>query len=252
MSNTTERFSNRVENYIKYRPSYPPQVIDLLRDECGLASDSLIADVGSGTGIFARLLLENGCQVFGIEPNEPMREAAEKLLADYPKFTSIAAPAEATPLPDDSVDLITAAQAFHWFDRDKAKLEFRRILKPGGYLVLIWNERLTDTTLFLREYEKLLLDYSTDYTQVNHTQIDDTVLSEFFAPSSYQIRTFENRQLFDYEGLQGRLLSSSYAPPQDHPSAASMLAELRRIFDANQQKGTVSFDYETKVYFGVL
>lgn len=252
MQNVTQRFSDRVENYVRYRPTYPAQVLDLLREECDLTAQSVVADIGSGTGIFARMLLESGCRVLAVEPNAPMRGAAEKLLSGYADFTSIAAPAESTTLPDFCADFVTAAQAFHWFDRAKAKVEFRRVLKPQGFVILLWNERLADTTPFLRDYEKLLLDFSTDYAQVNHTQIDDAVLADFFAPHGFQKRSFANCQLFDYQGLEGRLLSSSYAPESNHPSHAPMLAQLRRLFDANAENGCVSFDYETNIYWGRL
>jgi ubiquinone/menaquinone biosynthesis C-methylase UbiE len=144
--NPTQRFSGRVENYVRYRPGYPPEVLQLLRQECGLTPDHVIADAGSGTGILTRILLEAGCSVFAIEPNAEMRHAGERLLAAYPRFSSVAGSAEATSLPDHSVDFITAAQAAHWFHRDHARREFLRILKPGGWVVLAWNERCTDST----------------------------------------------------------------------------------------------------------
>jgi ubiquinone/menaquinone biosynthesis C-methylase UbiE len=153
-SNPTSRFSGRVENYIRYRPGYPPEVLNALKTECGLKSRHVIADIASGTGIWTRRLLENGNPVFGVEPNAEMREAGERLLAEFPKFTSIAGPAEATTLADQSVDFVTAAQAAHWFDRARSRQEFARILKPGGWLVLLWNERLTDSTPFLRDCTK--------------------------------------------------------------------------------------------------
>lgn len=252
MTDSTQRFSNRVQNYIKYRPSYPPQVVELLRAECGLSLPTVVADIGSGTGIFSRLLLEEGCTVYGVEPNAPMRQAAEELLADNANFISVDAPAEKTTLPDKSVNLITCAQAFHWFDRALCKEEFKRILQPDGCIVLLWNERLVDTTLFLRGYEQLLLDFATDYEQVNHTNIDDAVLKDFFAPQEFQKRTFANQQWFDYAGLEGRLLSSSYAPGPEHPNCAPMIAALRALFEMHQNKGKVSFDYETNIYWAKL
>src|ERR1700678_1940440 len=167
-SNSTSRFSDRVENYVRYRPGYPPEVMQELKTECGLNPRHVVADVASGTGIWTRLLLENGNPVFGVEPNPEMREAGEGLLGAFPKFTSVAGAAEATTLADHSVDFVTAAQAAHWFDRAGARREFVRILKPGGWLVLLWNERLTDSTAFLREYEQLLLTYATDYQDIRH------------------------------------------------------------------------------------
>src|SRR5437879_9326158 len=167
-SNATSRFSDRVENYVRYRPGYPPQALETLKAECGLSADYVIADIASGTGIWTRLLLENGNRVFGVEPNAEMRTAGERLLAGFSRFTSIKGTAESTTLPDRSVDLVTAAQAAHWFDRPRARREFLRILKPGGWLVLLWNERRTDSRPFLRDYEQLLLTYGTDYQEVRH------------------------------------------------------------------------------------
>jgi SAM-dependent methyltransferase len=250
-SNATSRFSDRVENYIRYRPGYPPEVLQALKDECGLTPIHVIADIASGTGIWTRMLLENGNPVLGVEPNTDMREAGERLLAGFSHFNSVAGTAEATTLADRSVDFVTAAQAAHWFDRQKARREFVRILKPGGWLVLLWNERLVDSTRFLRDYEQLLLAYGTDYQDVRHERTTDAV-NEFFDPAQFQERVFPMRQEFDYAGVEGRLLSSSYAPGPEHPQHAPMLRQLRRIFDECVVQGRVAFEYKTRLYFGRL
>ena len=250
-SNATSRFSDRVENYVRYRPGYPPEVVHALMAECGLTPSHVVADIASGTGIWTRMLLENGNAVFGIEPNAEMRGAGERLLAAWPKFASVAGTAEATTLAGQSVDFVTAAQAAHWFDRKRARREFTRILKPGGWLVLLWNERVTDSTQFLRDYEELLLAYGTDYEGVRHERTTSAV-NEFFDPAPFQARVFEMRQEFDYSGVEGRLLSSSYAPAPDHPGHAPMLRDLRRIFDISSSAGRVTFEYKTRVYFGRL
>ncbi len=250
-SDSTQRFSSRVENYVRYRPSYPPEVVDLLKDECGLTMNSIIADIASGTGIFSKLLLENGNRVFGVEPNPDMRKAGEEYLAGYPRFTSIAGTAEATTLPDRSVDIATAAQAAHWFDLQKARQEFLRIARPRGWSVLLWNERSTQSTPFLREYEQLLLDYGTDYKDVRHERTTDNI-QDFFAPSPFQAQVFKLDQKTDYAGLEGRLLSSSYAPSPEHVKCAPMLTKLRCIFDAHQVNGKVVLEYNTRVYYAQL
>ena len=250
-SNATSRFSDRVENYIRYRPDYPPEVLALLRSDCGLGPGHVIADIAFGTGIWTRHLLENGITVFGIEPNADMRQAGQRLLAAFPRFTSIAGSAEKTTLPNQSVDFVTAAQAAHWFDRAAARQEFVRILKPNGWLVLLWNERVTDATPFLREYEQLLLTYGTDYEDVRHERTTNAV-NEFFDPAPYQERTFDMRQEFDYAGLEGRLLSSSYAPGPGHPTHEPMLRALKRLFETHAAAGRVAVDYKTRVYFGQL
>ena len=249
--NATSRFSDRVENYVRYRPGYPAEILHVLRTECGLTPEQVIADIASGTGIWTRVMLEAGYAVWGVEPNADMRQAGERLLAEFPRFRSVAGTAEATKLADASVDLATAAQAAHWFDRGHAGREFRRILKPGGWLVLLWNERETDSTPFLRDYESLLLAYGTDYADVRHERTTEAV-NEFFDPAPYRERTFAMRQEFDYAGLEGRLLSSSYAPGPGHPKHGPMLVELRRIFDEHAAGGRVSFDYRTRVYFGQI
>jgi SAM-dependent methyltransferase len=249
VADPTQRFSSRVDNYVRYRPGYPPEVLELLKAECGLTSASVIADIGSGTGILTRIFLEHGNRVFGVEPNEDMRRAGEKLLSAYPRFTSVAGTAEATTLPDHSVDLVTAAQAAHWFDREPARREFLRILKAGSGVILLWNERKTDTTLFLREYEQLLLTYGTDYEDVRHERTTSAI-SEFFAPTPYQQRVFDSYQEFDYQALEGRLLSSSYTPQPGNPKHQPMLEELRRIFDQGGDR--VRFEYNTRVYYAQL
>jgi SAM-dependent methyltransferase len=251
MVTATERFSSRVENYVRYRPHYPGETVGFLKDQCGLTAESVIADVGSGTGFLAELFLKNGNPVFGIEPNKDMREAGERFLAEYPRFTSLAATAEATTLADQSVDFITAGQAFHWFDRESCGREFVRILRPGGRVVLVWNDRHTDTTPFLVAYEKLLRYHGTDYDQVNHKRIDVAVIRAFFRAEP-KFKTFPNHQHFDFPALKGRLLSSSYVPDAGQPRYEEMLAALKLLFDTYAQNGKVTFDYDTLVYYGQL
>lgn len=244
----TERFSGRVDAYIRFRPGYPAAVLELLTFECGLTPHHLVADVGSGTGLLARLFLDNGNQVYGVEPNAAMRSAAERFLAGYPGFISIPAVAESTTLATASVDFVTVGQAFHWFDQQTAHQEFVRILRPGGWIVLVWNARQTDATPFLRDYEQLLNTHAPDYATVNHRNSGLPELREVFG-SGLRVRPFENRQVFDYAGVEGRLLSSSYAPLPGQPGHEAMLAELRRIFDAHQVGGQVVFHYTTEVTY---
>ncbi len=246
-----ERFTDRVADYVAYRPQYPADVLEVLRDELGLSASSIVADIGSGTGILSELLLRAGSTVFAVEPNEAMREAAENLLRDEPNFRSVDGTAERTTLPDASVDLVTAGQAFHWFDADAARVEFARILKPGGGVALVWNMRRIHATPFLRDYEKFLREFGTDYTQVNCEQLPEARIAQFFV-HGYQQRLFDNAQDFDFAGLRGRLLSSSYVPRAGHPNYELMLAELRRRFDVHQQDGRVRLEYDTRLYFGHL
>jgi ubiquinone/menaquinone biosynthesis C-methylase UbiE len=247
----TTRFSDRVENYVRYRPGYPPEVIALLAAECGLKPTHIVADVASGTGAFTRLLLENGNPVFVIEPNAEMREAGMSQLDAYDRLVSVAGTAEETTLRPASVDFVTAAQAAHWFDLPKTRAEFSRILRPQGWCVLLWNERRTATTPFLRDYEQLLLTYGTDYEDVRHERTT-AMIHEFFAPAPCQERVFSLRQRFDYEGAAGRLLSSSYAALEGHPKHAPMMQEMQRIFRAHATDNHVEFEYDTRVYYGHL
>lgn len=248
----TRRFSTRVENYIKYRPTYPPAIVDLLRRECGLTARAVVADVGSGTGLLSELFLKNGNRVYGVEPNREMREAGERLLAAYDNFVSIDGKAEATTLPGASVDYVAAGQAFHWFDVDATRAEFRRILKPGGRVVLVWNERRVEGSPFLEAYEGLFKTYGTDYERVAHRYTVEHMVQPFFGANEVTLRTFDNRQVFDFEGLKGRLLSASYAPEPGHPNHQPMMDALRKIFDEHETGGAVAIEYETKVYFGQL
>jgi SAM-dependent methyltransferase len=245
------RFSNRAENYAKYRPGYPGEVIAILESECGLTTDSLVADIGSGTGILSELFLKNGSTVFAVEPNAPMRLFAERDLKKFPNFVSVNATAEETTLEPGSVNFITAGQAFHWFDRKKAKREFMRILKPGGWVVLLWNERRLDASPFLRDYEDLLLRYGTDYEKVRHENVTSEI-EEFYAPQTFQLRNVENIQHFEFESLKGRTCSASYTPEPGDPNFEPMISKLEKIFNARNKKGVVDFEYDTRIYYGHL
>jgi SAM-dependent methyltransferase len=249
--NATQRFSSRVENYVKYRPNYPQEVINYLQKNCQLISESVVADIGSGTGFLTELFLQNGNCVYGVEPNQQMQEAGELFLKNYLDFISVAGTAEETTLPDKSIDFVVAGQAFHWFDRDKTKIEFQRILKPQGWVVLIWNDRRTDSTPFLVAYEQLLNTYGTDYGKVNHKQIDKAILDPFFDWDCQELN-FYNFQNFDFEALKGRLLSSSYTPEAEDSRYEEMLSQLKEIFDNYQIDENVVFEYDTKVYCGRL
>ena len=173
MTDSTEHLSNRVENYIRYRPGYPVEVLQILREEMGFGPAWIVADIGSGTGISTKLFLDHGNLVYGVEPNREMREAAERLWAGRLNFHSIVGTAEETTLDEHSIDLAVAGQAFHWFDADRARREFMRILRPGGRVLLMWNTRHTGSTPFLRGYEALLQEFGTDYREVNHENIGE-------------------------------------------------------------------------------
>ena len=244
--NPTKRFSSRVGNYVKYRPSYPTAVVACLRDDCGLRETAVVADIGSGTGILARLFLQNGNRVLGVEPNKEMREAGEAFLAEFSYFTSVNGTAETTTLPNDSVDFVTAGQVAHWFDRDKSLPEFQRILRPGGTVAFVWNTMAFDKSPFMQGYEQITLRYfSGKPSRAN--ELRGWVLA--YLGDGAQVRTFANKQQFDLPGITGRLLSTSYAPLADDPKHEPMLAELKDLFTANAVDGRITFTYVTELYF---
>jgi ubiquinone/menaquinone biosynthesis C-methylase UbiE len=251
-TDATKRFSNRAEDYARYRPGYPREVLDLLHAWCGLKPEHAVADIGSGTGLLSKLFLEHGNRVVGVEPNAEMRSAGEEYLRDYPGFTSVAGSAEATTLPRQSVDFVAAAQAFHWFDAEATRREFQRILKPHGRVIILWNERLLDTTAFLRQYEDLLRRFGTDYARVHESYPRAEQMLAFFGRNEFTSHALPNAQEFDFDGLKGRLRSSSYAPAPGHPQYEPMMHELQRIFDAHCKNGVVRMEYRTRVYTGKL
>jgi SAM-dependent methyltransferase len=247
----TRRFSDRVDDYVKYRPGYPQQIVELMRHTMALTPDSVVADVGSGTGKSAQLFLDAPCTVFAIEPNAPMRQAAEQLLGGRSGFTSINARAEATTLPDHSVDFVAAGQAFHWFDPVPTRREFVRILKSGGHAVIFWNTRKLATSPFSEAYETMLLANCPDYAAVRHDRNEGRMAVDFFAPLPCSRAAFDFRQDFDLESLRGRVLSSSYVP-KTGPAHDHIMAQLPAIFDLHHHNGHVAFEYETEVYYGRL
>lgn len=249
-SNPTERFSDRVDNYIKYRPGYPPQVLAYLKDKCGLSTASVIADIGAGTGIFTKLLLDEGYKVYAVEPNQPMRDAAVEQLSVYKNFIPVDGAAEDTTLPDKSIDLIVCAQAFHWFSNNNTKMEFKRILTDNTKTALIWNNRLNDADEFSVAYDALLKNDSVDYNKVNHQNISDIDFKAFFKDGVYEVKKVPNIQVFDEGGLIGRAFSSSYVPPQGSDKGEQFLKLLKGLFNRYNNYGKISFHYQTEIYLG--
>ena len=249
--NPTARFSSRAENYLKYRPHYPEEITNFLKKENILNEKSLVADIGSGTGFSAELFLKNGNTVYGVEPNKEMRDAGEKYLAEYKNFISINGSAENTTIKSDSIDIIAAGQAFHWFNFSKARDEFRRIAKPDGYLILIWNVRRFTDAGFGTDYERMLIEFGSDYKEVEHKTITKSDYDNFY-PGKYRTAEFSNKQLLDFEGLKGRLLSSSYSPDENSPNYKPMLERLREIFDKHRTNETVEMKYITELYYGKI
>ncbi len=246
------RFSDRAEDYVKYRPHYSPEVVHALQQACGLRPEHLIADVGCGPGLLAEIFLDNGNRVIGVEPNREMRRAADDYLAAYPNFSMVDGSAEVTTLPDASVDFAVAGQAFHWFQPDATRTEFARILESGGWAVLVWHDRNVDSTPFLRAYEDFVRRHSIDYEQVAHKYVASyAALERFFAPNPMQLIQQHNQQRLDFDGLRGRLLSSSYIPKSGEKYEA-LSRELPQLFSSHAVGGQIVLQYDTKIYFGHL
>lgn len=249
---STTRFSNRVDDYVRYRPDYPPALLDWLQRELGVTTQWQVADIGAGTGISSQMFLDRGYRVIAVEPNAPMRAAAEQRLGAQPDFSVIDGLADATGLSDACVAMVAVAQAFHWFDEAAARREFARILRPGGLAVIWWNSRRLMGTRFLEGYEALLQTYGTDYDRVAERYGDDTHMRAWFGAGFRGSARFDHSQQLGFDALRGRLMSSSYAPKEGHPRHAPMLAALRDLFDACAGQGTISFDYDTRVFAGHL
>ena len=249
MIRPSERFTTRAEDYARHRPGYPAGAIDLLAAHCGLTSGARVADLGSGTGILTGLLLARAAEVFAVEPNEAMRGAAEVQLTGRPGFHSVPGSAEATTLPAASIDLAVAGQAFHWFELVAARAELLRILRPGCWAALLWNERPPQPTPFLAEYDALLTQHAPEYTRIVASRADTGAMGEYLG-AGMAVRTFPNQQILDFEGLKGRLMSSSYAPHKDAPDYGPLMARLRALFDRHAADGRIVMPYETLVYFG--
>jgi SAM-dependent methyltransferase len=246
------RFSDRAEDYAKYRPHYSPEVVQALQQACGLRPEHLIADVGTGPGLLAEIFLDNGNRVIGVEPNREMRRAGEDYLAAYCNFRMVEGSAEATTLPGGSLDFVVAGQAFHWFRPDETRIEFARVLKPGGWAVLVWHDRNVDATPFLRAYEAFIRRHSIDYEQVTHKYLASyAALEHFFAPNKMELIQQHNQQQLDFDGLRGRLLSSSYIPKSGERYEA-MSRELPQLFSSHAADGHVVLQYDTKIYLGHL
>jgi SAM-dependent methyltransferase len=250
--NATERFTDRAGDYAAARPGYPGAIATRLAAEFGLAPGAVVADLGSGTGLSSEPFLRAGLAVAGVEPNEAMRAQGERQLEAFADFRSVAGRAEATTLPAASIDLLVAAQAFHWFDIDAARVEALRILKPPPRAALIWNDRVATGSAFAEGYERLLLDFGIGYAQIRHRHAHEDSVAAFFGHRDFRVAAFPNPSELDFGTLRARLNSASYVPAPGHPDHAAMVLRLRQLFDAAQQGGRVTMDYVTRVFHGVL
>ena len=246
-SDSTKRFSDRVSDYTRYRPGYPVESIDWIYDNVPLSSNSTIADIGSGTGIFTEALVSKACSVVAVEPNEAMRLESDRRLSTYPNYTSIDGTAEHTKLDSNSIDLVTAAQAFHWFDLEKTKIEFERILGVNGKVLLIWNRRNPDASEFLAQYEALLKSSIAEYNRVNHANATDSAIAVFLG-DGMTTAEFASYQEFDLDGLKGRLQSSSYCPVEGTSEHSELMNALTSLYNEHASDSGVKFEYSTQLY----
>ena len=242
-----QRFTHRVRDYADGRPGYPARVVTVLREQCGLRPGAVVADVGCGTGLLARVFVEAGDVVIGIEPNAEMRSAAAAVFAGEPRFRIVAASAEETGLEDASVDAVVAGQAAHWFDASAAAREFARILRPGGCIALIWNDRHLEATPFLVEYEALIHDYA-DARPFLH--IDPERVRTLFGAIEPVCTEIDNVQSLDLAALRARVFSSSYMPMRDDPVAREIDRRIEALFERHQQDGRVQMLYRTRIWHG--
>jgi SAM-dependent methyltransferase len=252
MVKTTERFTGRVDSYRQYRPRYPAMIVSLLQQECGLTEESCIADVAAGTGLLAEIFLAYGYNVLAVEPNDEMRDVCSSLTEQFPKLQCISGTAEATGLPAHSADLITVGQAMHWFDLKQTRAEFVRVLKPGGWCAGVYNHRKISGDAFHEEYEHLLREFGTDYATVCERHLTPEKLRDFFAPGEMRRASFSNEQQLTVEGLEGRVLSSSYMPSMEHPRYHAMRAAIADLFEKYEKDGGVCLEYECVVCYGLL
>jgi len=252
MLDPTKRFTNRADYYVLARPKYPAALLGFFHSELGLSQRNTVADIGSGTGFLTELFVGNGNPTYAVEPNDSMRTAAENLLGRSPNFHSVNATAEATTLTNSSVHLVTAGQAFHWFDARAARKEFVRILVPGGFVALVWNQRRHGESAFSRDYENLIERFRVDHSVERVRNLTDAALKGFFTPNSFDTRLFDNPQPLARQGLVDRLLSSSYMPTPADPNYGELLATANKLFDTHQENGKVVIAHDTHLYYGKL
>lgn len=253
MKQGAERFSIKTEDYAKGRPDFPKEIIDFLYENKVIDFESKIADIGSGTGRFTKLLLERGHHVYGVEPNNEMRSKAEELLSKFDNFTSISGNAENTTLPNKSLNLITVAQAFHWFDKEKCLVEFKRILKDNGKLFIIWDDLINDYNDFSKEFRNISGRFRTVEPGNNRKKISrDETIDEVFKDHEHTSISFDHELYQDFERIKAGALSASFAPKPDEDNYEEFIAELERVFNKYAENGEVCTAFRVTCCLGTI
>ena len=242
-----ERFSPLVENYAKYRPGYPEQILFTLEKHFGINNEKIIADIGSGTGQLSKLFVNKYYQTYGIEPNAAMRMVSINEFATYLNFKAIKGTAEQTFLYSESIDLIVAGQSFHWFDNEMSKIEFNRILKHKGIIALIWNERKNETE-FMQRYERLLQKHCSNYKINNHKEYDYRKIKELFSEKKVDLFIFENQQKMDFTAFIGRLKSCSYCPSENDKHYAFLMRGMNKLYENYKCEENITIEYNTLMF----
>ena len=246
-----EKFTGKADIYAKYRPTYPDSFIKYLYHDIGFNNNSVIADIGSGTGILTELLLKQGSTVYGIEPNEDMRKSAEITLSLYSNFHSVNATAEQTDRPDLSVNYITAAQAFHWFDRKRFKSECQRILCKNGLVVLVWNSR-DNTSDLVKENDLINRKFCPNFKGFSGGMRGESPeeYRDFFKNGLCEYKIFNHDLLFDEDGFIGRNMSASYAPRPTEYNYEPYVSALKQLFEKYNASGILCMPNLTRSYVG--
>lgn len=252
MLEPTARFTNKVDDYTKARPSYPEEIVPLLTCKYGLTSQSVIADMGSGTGLFTEVFLKHGNPVYGVEPNDAMRQAGEHYLKKYTNFISVNASAEHTSLASACCDFVVAGQAFHWFNPVLAKVEFQRVLKPNGWVILAWNVFSSSDAPLAVAYEKLFYDFGIQYQGAGYKNANKENLLGFLGPDTFCMESIPNPKSLDFSAFQSRVFSSSFSPSPGQPQYPLMQQAIGQVFEQFENNGVIILPYQTNLYLGQL
>lgn len=250
LHNTQKIYSGKADFYVTGRPTYPSELLSFIQSTFNINLDSTIADIGAGTGIFTRCLLDSGAYVYAVEPNSDMLKKATQVLKNFPKFIPVNALAQKTMLSTSSIDLLTVAQALHWFNTKETKKEFERILRPEGNYLFLWNERMKDCDSFHQNFEAILSNTIESYSmQAFKDMSPRKLVASFLGSEDFITQTLSNQQLLPLEGLLGRVFSSSYSPNILSKSGKILRENLEKLFEEFHSEGNICMKYETIIIY---